>query len=189
MLRLTKKKHDHDPKAMRVPWECISPSCKDEDVEDYLKHPDLFMSKATWKIIKNGEDAVGGEDCFRQLAITSCEEYKGNILQTRARMVISEETGERIINAARGARDRPHCLEEKKEREASQQTSRIWQSEPTRAMMQAVPISAANRRTHTCSCQKCQKSIKLDTVKSTPVLKFPEHERWRAASTRYLCEY
>ncbi|KAK4895239.1 hypothetical protein LTR27_006582 [Elasticomyces elasticus] len=159
------------------PWACISPSCKDEDGEDYLEHPGLFMSKATWKITKNGKDAVGGEDCYRQL------KHEGNVLQIRARMVISEETGERIINAALGARDRPHCLEEKKEREASRQTSRIWQSEPTRAMMQAVPILAASRRTHTCSCQKCQKSIKLSTVKNTPVLEFPENERWRAAST------
>ncbi|KAK5737771.1 hypothetical protein LTR17_006419 [Elasticomyces elasticus] len=84
MLRLAKKVHDHDPTAMLIPWECISPSCKDQDVEDYLKHPGLSMSKATWKIIQNGKDAVGGEDCYRQLAITSCGEHKGNVLQFRA---------------------------------------------------------------------------------------------------------
>ncbi|KAK3641145.1 hypothetical protein LTR56_006867 [Elasticomyces elasticus] len=117
MLRLAKRVHDHGPAAMLVPWECRSPSCKDEDGEDDLEHPGLFVSKATWKIIKNGKDAVGGEDCYRQLAITSCEEHKGNVLQIRARMIISEETGKRIINAALGVRDRPH-----------RQASHVWQS-------------------------------------------------------------
>ncbi|KAK5719320.1 hypothetical protein LTR15_007843 [Elasticomyces elasticus] len=80
MVRL----HGLDIAALGQEGPRLSPSCKDEDGEDDLEHPGLFVSKATWKIIKNGHDAFGGEDCYRRLAITSCEEQKRNVLQFRA---------------------------------------------------------------------------------------------------------